>query len=818
MKYWFFLLIMGLTFSVPADEDLNSSELSGDHFSPAFASVVRTGSTQDLRQFLTRGAVSVSALNQGLHLALKQEEINSGQLGLLLSAGADPNSKISEMDLAQYNGSHTQGLEDTTGELPLITAAARGDIAAAELLLSYGANIDAVNSASGSALREAVYRSNYDMVLFLLKHHPEITRSVLFRAVRYSQDTRIIAALLEHNYLDSSILNQLLLEAIQKGRPKMASELLKKGAEPSVVQESHVCCLQSETMLNFFLDQFPDLDLKLIWRLAARYPAPRTLSVLMQRGVDPRTPVDGGGSLLDQVMSYFKQKNIPEKTLQDYLEVLTLLVHSEVFGKERFISYKGVFWKVLPAFASIGLVPKKWQALYNRKITPSLLEELRSSGIINARDSEGNTVFSGLQMSEQKHYDFLFSLLNYANLDVKDQAGHTPLHIVIVQEASSVESQDRRSLAVRNLLEAGANPNLPNAQGLTPLHLAVQKHDIAMLQMLLQHHGINLNVQDNQGYTAFHLAVQQDDARMVQELIRAGAELNILDRKKNKPEFYAQSVAVKYFLGLDVDREAMLSEGTALLRAVSVGDVQKVFALLRQGDVVVNDTLLEYEKQHIQGLLREEKGRLESRTKPAGRLTPDFNQKPQDDSTAETMSVENIQTRIGEIEQELQRLESGETDLEVKKALYTQILEQVVRSGQEEVFVALLSHEKTKPTQRLFEMVLHEGTSNLAAILNKFGFTSVDADLLASIRNQETIDFLLNSTPNLDLTAVWFLAVQNSNARMLTALLKRGFDPRIVDEQGRTATFYAQTQEIKDLIQAHLASSNGTCRTQMGSL
>ncbi|CAB0042736.1 unnamed protein product [Trichogramma brassicae] len=100
--------------------------------------------------------------------------------------------------------------------------------------------------------------------------------------------------------------------------------------------------------------------------------------------------------------------------------------------------------------------------------------------------------------------------------------GDRPLHLAI---------QHERSLVFEELLLAGADPNLPDGRGETPLHLACRKRDEgAWARLVLSvadregRRALNVNAPDNEGRIALHAAV----ANLLPDVILA-----MLDRGLN---------------------------------------------------------------------------------------------------------------------------------------------------------------------------------------------------------------------------------------------------------------------------------------------
>jgi len=115
-----------------------------------------------------------------------------------------------------------------------------------------------------------------------------------------------------------------------------------------------------------------------------------------------------------------------------------------------------------------------------------------------------------------------------AEMDYQDYQGNTPLH-----HAAILDENDGGSV-MRAFLEAGANPNVKNSRGQTPLLLFCYNQSLReynyypdLLQLLLEM-GANVNLPSTQsGCTPLHLALYYRDIESAVRLVRHGAQLYV---------------------------------------------------------------------------------------------------------------------------------------------------------------------------------------------------------------------------------------------------------------------------------------------------
>uniref|UniRef100_A0ABD2VUF0 SOCS box domain-containing protein n=1 Tax=Trichogramma kaykai TaxID=54128 RepID=A0ABD2VUF0_9HYME len=118
-------------------------------------------------------------------------------------------------------------------------------------------------------------------------------------------------------------------------------------------------------------------------------------------------------------------------------------------------------------------------------------------------------------------------------VNAQDDLGRTPLHLAL-------DYGDRRMSEW--LLRKGANANLANNDGSTPLHLVSERdgdeHDLAEMIFKLSHDyykPLNVDAWDESGNTALHLAIKNGFEKLVQVLLRNGACPNSFNRRGLTP-------------------------------------------------------------------------------------------------------------------------------------------------------------------------------------------------------------------------------------------------------------------------------------------
>uniref|UniRef100_A0ABD2XNY5 Uncharacterized protein n=1 Tax=Trichogramma kaykai TaxID=54128 RepID=A0ABD2XNY5_9HYME len=107
------------------------------------------------------------------------------------------------------------------------------------------------------------------------------------------------------------------------------------------------------------------------------------------------------------------------------------------------------------------------------------------------------------------------------------ETGDSPLHLAL--------NQDYKLKIVALLLRKGADPNIANTEGATPLHVlrdGYYGNDLERIFFKIideQHRTLEVDARDKLGNTPLHLALRNDNRNTAESLLRRGADPNLAD-------------------------------------------------------------------------------------------------------------------------------------------------------------------------------------------------------------------------------------------------------------------------------------------------
>lgn len=168
---------------------------------------------------------------------------------------------------------------------------------------------------------------------------------------------------------------------------------------------------------------------------------------------------------------------------------------------------------------------------------------LKNHADVNRKDNSGKSL---LHKAIKRGDEFSAKFLIRSKADVNMSTfldKETPLHMVACFNpvVSSPETLKGMAEVARLMLEAGADPNVQDTSGSTPLHNAIYCKNDAVVRVLLQRGNLNLEIKNSDGHTPLWLALQQESdvqgpvnevygpESFAQQLIRAGASPDAIE-------------------------------------------------------------------------------------------------------------------------------------------------------------------------------------------------------------------------------------------------------------------------------------------------
>ncbi|CAB0030544.1 unnamed protein product [Trichogramma brassicae] len=495
----------------------------------------RRGCENIVAAFLELGQVDPNLLAEKTRDSPLQLAAAGGCVGvmrMLLTRGADPN------------------LANAEGSTPMHAICRQGDCdGQAEILIELcrkeyrPVRLDARNESGDAALHDALARGRRRMAEFLLRNgaDPNLANGagetglhIVCRRNSGSCDLasmlfevcRDVGRTLEVNAEDSKGWTPLNW-ALFYGKRKTVELLLKEGADPYRTDSEGMTSLHviaSAVAHDFLADEFfqimaeshrplqvnaPDKKSRTPLHLALANNNRKAAEALLRRHANPDFADDDGYTALHVICKRDKDDGLLKEFFK-MIDDVRKTVNVDARNKEGNTPLH---------LAAAGGKLKLVELLLERQADP------------NSQNKDGSTplhlickrnVDGGLAMQFFKVAD---AMKKQVRIDAQDNSGQSPLHLALAARCCN-------RYLVKELLRNQADPNLPNEEGQTPLHL-IGKRDLKdntayeffrMCQS--QEEPLEVDAVDDRGQTPLRLAVANLLPQEVDLLLAHGADLS----------------------------------------------------------------------------------------------------------------------------------------------------------------------------------------------------------------------------------------------------------------------------------------------------
>jgi ankyrin repeat protein len=530
---------------------LHVNAIGGKHNYPLLAALV--GKHIRVAEILLERGANVDIRGMRERTPLHEAIDNVGLVQSLLSRGADVNCQQddlrSPLHLAAYNGDlkiarllaeHKADVNsrDNEGKTPLYLLLEDGSrneddiLNFARSLLQYGTGVNIRTTKEWTLLHAASFGGRLEIVKLLLEHgavtnvedNEGSTPLHLVSHGKYNSQEHgvgIARLLLEHgvdvNAQTKNLFTPLHWAAF-KGRLEIAQLLLDHGANAKAESRVHETALHivsrgefdtqeqgveiARLLMKFGVDiHAQDKDKDTALHSAAFSGRPEITRLLLDHGANPNVENDQGSTPLHRV----SQGNFNSQEHGVGITRLLLERSADVNARQ-----KNLF------------TPLHWAAFKGRLEIAQLLLDHGANAKV---ESDGRE--TALHMLSRGKYDTqeqgvgIAQLLLKCGVDIhaQDKDKDTALHWAAFSGRPEI---------TRLLLDHGANPNVENDQGLTPLHqvsrgkYTSQEHGVGITRLLLERRA-DVNARQKNLFTPLHWAAFKGRLEIAQLLLDHGA-------------------------------------------------------------------------------------------------------------------------------------------------------------------------------------------------------------------------------------------------------------------------------------------------------
>lgn len=467
-----------------------------------------SGKADVVQVLLANGAELDAEQNEGLkalHVAAKNNRAEV--VKILLAAGVDPLTRKTQ----ETPGRRCGNAPTSIGHTPLMYACHNGHVEAVAEFLPFLKDIETVHRALVWASEKG-----HAAVVHLVLQHPVVDVNAKYRG-----DTA-------------------LFKACEVADQKTIDVLLRAGADPNIL------CSRSKDefgeMGQLLVDTGSRRDQKPRGFTAlhalcgtgkwSKSTSPKCAQLLIKAGADVHLQAPDGSTALH----YACKQNI--NLVKPLLEA----------GADPAVE------------TDSGTTPLHTDGRTDKELLPLLL----GTGIVDINKATGKDGKTPLlcRLESYRTESILAFLAYKPDVNATDVEGNGAFHMAL-------ENWNMKSDIINELISAGADPNLKNRKGDTPLH--TMRGDNAEFVSKLLNAGANLEARNHDGQTALFKHITAREPELFQTLIDLGARLDARDFKGQTllHQCCHEPNRLDYLIGLGLDPTVTDYEGNTLLHCAA---------------------------------------------------------------------------------------------------------------------------------------------------------------------------------------------------------------------------------------------------------
>ncbi|KXJ74392.1 hypothetical protein RP20_CCG013771 [Aedes albopictus] len=400
--------------------------------------------------------------------------------------------------------------------VPLHLAAEHGNSVIVELLVTRKASIDVLNSKKYTPLQKAAEKGHTNIVKILVANGANIKYT--------GKDTPLALAASSGN-LETFEYLLVLVSAAEEDNAQIQQDVLWKAVGLDRVE-----------IVRKLLDGYSvDVNDATGWGSTPLHDsASRGYTDVVRTLLDHGAVIDSRDS--DNMTPLMKACNAGHEAIVKILLDKSANPNAQAFCQFTALHYAtysghlGVVELLLDGGAEVNAIDDKQRTPLHLAATGSHEEIVKllllRSANQNLQDSNQDTP---LHLAIRSQYTECSEMLinERTDFNLQNKKRWTPLHVAIRYERNKIVPQ----------LILPENLNLPDIEGRTPLHLAVDKKSVENVKVLLNFSpDVKLNAQDNKQQTPLHVAAQHGNSEIVRQLLADSTTIiDVQDNKQQTP-------------------------------------------------------------------------------------------------------------------------------------------------------------------------------------------------------------------------------------------------------------------------------------------